>query len=124
MMSPIILESIRNWIRSNLDLGTEKTEEIATFFSTYTPGKWLYPGVLVRRYHLTTIQAYSLLDFLEQESVLESYYELSCGSCQKTTGTVYRTISELPNTFCCESCSKTNSAMENASIIYKVRENA
>jgi len=81
---------------------------------------WLYPGVIKRKIGLSTQKTYEILQSMENAGSLESYYELYCSSCQKTSGIVVRTFNELPETFECELCFSVLPSIENAFLIYKV----
>ncbi len=63
---------------------------------------------------------YRILQILQKEGCLESYYELYCSHCQKSSGALIKYFSELPDTFECEICHEELSALENAILIYKV----
>lgn len=56
---------------------------------------------------------------LEQQNIIQSYYELYCSHCQKSMGTV-ELFNELPEFFECELCHAQLPALENAILIYKV----
>ena len=101
-------------------LGSEKYIQFTEFLASYKVGMWLYPGVIKRKFGLSSQVIYRILHSLETAGALESYYEVYCGICQKTSGIVVRTINELPETFECELCQSTLPAIENAILIYKV----
>ena len=96
-----------------------KAAEILAFFKHYRKDTWIYPGVLKRRFPLTLSEIYDFLSELEQQGILQSYYELYCGHCQKSMGLV-RLFNELPETFECELCHSELPALENAVLVYKV----
>jgi len=91
-----------------------------TLLSAFKSGKWLYPGVIKRKVGITTELTYDILDSMEQNGLLKEYYELYCSKCQRLSGDIYETISDLPNTFYCEMCNVEMSAIENAILVYKV----
>ena len=62
---------------------------------------------------------YSILSDMENEGILQSYYELYCSHCQKSMGVV-RLFNELPETFMCELCNEELATLENTILIYKV----
>ena len=62
---------------------------------------------------------YVLLTKMEQIGLVESWYEMCCGHCQKMMGLVRR-FNELPETFECENCGSNMSTLENTIKIYKV----
>lgn len=89
-------------------------------FSAYKTDMWLYPGVIKRKIGLSTEETYEILHGMEKASLVEAYYELGCGNCQHSTGSIYKTINELPEYFQCELCHKELPSIENAVLIYKV----
>lgn len=95
------------------------TSVVVEFFRNYKVGMWVYPGVLKRKFSLDIQQVYELLSGLEQEGILQSYYEMYCGYCQKSMGTV-ELFNELPDTFECEICHSELPTLENSVMIYKV----
>jgi len=95
------------------------TNEILDFLGNYTVGSWIYPGVLKRKFELTADEVYYLLSEMENEGILQSYYELYCSHCQKSMGVVHL-FNELPEMFMCEICDEELSTLENTVIIYKV----
>ena len=92
---------------------------LVDFFKNYKINMWIYPGVLKRKFSLSLPEIYDFLSALEEQGVLQSYYELYCSNCQKSMGTV-RLFNELPETFECELCHGELSTLENSFIIYKV----
>ena len=93
--------------------------QIIDFLSRYQSGSWIYPGVLKRELNICIEDAYRILSTLEQNGIVESWYEYCCGNCQHVLGTVQR-FNELPDTFECEFCGTTVSTIENTINIYKV----
>lgn len=106
----------------NMDQGS--ATEVINFLVNFKKGHWLYPGVLIRKFKLSITQTYELLEVMRNEGLLERYYELHCGKCQKSTGDVYKVLNEMPDTFYCESCDKEYPALENSVMIYKVLKDA
>lgn len=100
-------------------LNKETTKAILDFFKYYKYGMWIYPGVLKRKFNLSIDIVYMILDAMEKEGILQSYYELYCSHCQKAMGTV-SLFNELPDTFQCEICNEELPTLENAILIYKV----
>lgn len=89
------------------------------FFKNYKKNMWIYPGVLKRKFSLSIPQIYDFLSALEEQGILQSYYELYCSNCQKSIGTV-QLFNELPDTFECELCHNELSSLENCFLIYMV----
>lgn len=100
-------------------LNKETAEKVLVFISSYKYGTFIYPGVLKRKFGISIEQAYILLNELEKAGVVQSYYELVCGNCQKSMGVV-RLFNELPDTFVCELCGEELSTLSNSFLIYKV----
>jgi len=98
---------------------TTNITALVDFFKNYKKNMWLYPGVLKRKFSLDLPEVYAFLSELENQGVLQSYYELYCSTCQKSMGTV-ELFNELPETFECELCHGKLPALENSILIYKV----
>ncbi len=96
-----------------------KIPKIMEFFNHYKKGDWVYPGVLKRHFSLELMSVYSILQELEKQGVLKSYYELYCSQCHKSMGIV-EVFNKLPDTFMCEICGDELPALQNTILIYKV----
>ena len=94
-------------------------KEIIEFFQNYKKDMWIYPGILKRKFSLSIEEVYDVLNDLEEKGILESYYEIFCGICQKSIGIVHL-FNELPETVECEICHGEIPALENSLLIYKV----
>ncbi len=93
--------------------------ELMDFFKHYKKGMWLYPGVFIRKYNISMECIYEILNEMEKQGIIQSYYELYCSQCQKSNGVV-KLFNELPETFECELCNCELPTIENAVIIYQV----
>ena len=93
---------------------------MVNFLKHYKKNSWLYHGTLKRKFSLSLKNLYQFLYDLENEKLLESYYELYCSHCQKPTGDIYKSFNKIPEYFECELCNEKLSGVENAFIIYKV----
>lgn len=89
------------------------------FFKHYKYDMWVYPGTLKRKFCISISDTYKLLNELEKQGILKSYYELYCNHCQKSMGVV-QVFNELPETFLCELCGLELPSLENSILIYKV----
>lgn len=118
-MSSNLLAKIEKLIHSQLKIEDSTITSILSFLSNYRKGMWIYPGILKRKYGVSISDAYVLLQLLEKENILQSYYELYCSHCQKSNGIVH-TFNELPETFECELCHDELLTIEHAVLIYKV----
>lgn len=96
-------------------------KEIIDFFQNYKKDMWIYPGILKRKFSLSIEEVYDVLNDLEKKGILESYYEIYCGTCQKSIGIVHL-FNELPETVECEICHGEITALENSLLIYKVKK--
>lgn len=121
-MLPDTLEKINKILQIQINEfeGNVDVDTLLTFFKNYKKGYWVYPGVLKRKFGLPIKRIYTILDELEKAGILDSYYELYCGNCQKTAGVTIKTFNELPETFYCELCEEELSTLENSILIYKV----
>lgn len=122
-MSPIILADIEKLIYQQKVLDETLINPILEFFSHYKEGMFIYPGVLRRKFSMNIADVYSLLSTMEKKGILTKYYELYCGQCSKSMGTVL-TFSELPDTFECELCHTELHTLENTAIVFKVVRDA
>lgn len=100
-------------------LNKETTEAVLTFLKNYKYGHFVYPGVFKRRFNIPIEKIYSIFNEMENIGVLQSYYELVCGNCQKSIGTI-RLFNELPDTFTCEICGEELETLSNSVLIYQV----
>lgn len=110
----IIETTIQNKLNNNVN-----ALDILNFFQRYKKNMWVYPGVFKRRFSMELSEIYTFLLELEEQGVLQSYYELYCSQCQKSMGIV-ELFNELPESFECELCNSELPALENAILIYKV----
>lgn len=110
----VIETTIQHQLNKNVD-----STALIDFFKKYKKNMWIYPGVLKRKFSLSIPEIYDFLSALEEQEILQSYYELYCSNCQKSMGTV-RLFNELPNTFECELCHNELSSIENSFLIYLV----
>lgn len=101
------------------NIDDEKRILVVGFFSHYKAGTWIYPGVIKRKFSIPIQDVYGILNELEINGVVESYFEVCCKRCKKTLGNVYQTFEEIPSTAECDCCGVVN-ALQNAYIIYKV----
>ena len=114
-----ILEDIREILNEQLNIPTELSEKVLELFTHYQKDMWVYPGVIKGKTGMSTDQVYALLTEMEDNEILESFYELYCGNCQKTNGKVH-VFNEIPEEFECEYCHEQFTGLENAALIYKV----
>lgn len=114
----VIETTIQHQLNKNVD-----SAALIGFFKKYKKNMWIYPGVLKRKFSLSIPEIYDFLSALEEQEILQSYYELYCSNCQKSMGTV-RLFNELPDTFECELCHNELSSIENSFLIYLVVRDA
>lgn len=113
------LSVIETTIQDKLNNVSVNAPAILDFFKCYRKDMWMYPGVLKRRFSLELPEVYKLLSELENQGILQSYYELYCSHCQKSMGLV-ELFNMLPESFECELCHSVLPALENSVLIYKV----
>lgn len=89
-------------------------------FKHYKKGKWIYPGALYRVTKIKIDQIYMILNILEKNKILDSYFEIYCAECKKTVGLVYKTIDDIPAEYECDNCGNVEKAIDNAVLIFKV----
>lgn len=118
-MLSTLLTHIETVIRQKRNLSDSIIRDFVAFLGSYKVGMWIYPGVLKRKFGLSIVEAYEILDLLEKESIVKGYYELYCAHCQKSSGIVH-VFNELPETFQCEICHEELDSLKNAVLIYQV----
>ncbi len=114
------LQKIKKVLDSKFSLDETLKKDILNFFKRYKKGSYIYAGILKRKFQLSSKEVYELLEELENEKILKSYYELYCNKCSKTNGELYETFNQIPKTFICENCEEELIGIENAVILYKV----
>mgnify|MGYP001075912658 CR=1 FL=1 len=114
------LTNIENLLQLKTNLSYLCISNLISFLKNYRVNMWLYLGAIKRKLDLPISDIYRILQILQEEGYLESYYELYCSHCQKSSGVLIKYFSELPDTFECEICHEELSALENAILIYKV----
>jgi len=119
-MSPDILLRIRNLLVDKGILDNEILDKFVLKIKLYSKGKWLYPGTFKRHLGVSSQVIYNALNLLNKDGILDTYYEVYCPKCAKTSGEVYNTISEIPEEVYCEICNKDIVAIDSTIMIYKV----
>lgn len=112
--------NIESLMKIQTDLDTPSIKHLINLLKKYRLNMWVYPGVIKRTLAISTRTTYEILEILQIEGYLQSYYELYCSNCQRSSGTAIRYFNDLPDTFECEICHSELPALENAIIIYKV----
>lgn len=80
---------------------------------------WIYPGALKRETGIDIRTIYKVLHLLEKKSIVRPYIELQCPRCGKTTGSVYQTISEIPDDAVCPHCENDIGNINNYIVIFR-----
>lgn len=112
--SVVIEKVVNQYLPNRSDVAS-----IIEFIANFPKESWIYPGILKRRYQLSTKEVYELLFSLKNEQILENYYELTCPNCRKFVGEPITTFSEIPEYLECDSCDELIQGIENAVIIFK-----
>lgn len=118
-MSPNILLKLER-VLNNFQINKEECERFKEVFKHYKKNKWIYPGALYRVTKIKIDIIYNILNQLEQEKILDSYFEVYCAECKKTIGLVYKTIDDIPEEYYCDNCGDSRIAIDYAILIYKV----
>lgn len=95
-------------------------EKLYKLFSRYESGNWIYAGVVKRKTKMSIKEVYLLLDKMEREEIITSYFEISCSTCHKTLGDIHESINDIPSKIYCENCGDEVDALKNAYLIYQV----
>ena len=118
-MSSDLSVRLKEILSRTFNYSEHKQAEIIQFLSKYSPGYWVYPGVLKRELQIAIEDSYRILEALSDAGLVEGWYEYCCGNCQHVLGTV-RQFNELPSSFECDFCGSTMNTLENTIKIYKV----
>ena len=111
----IIETTVHQYLGSDKDSGV-----LIDFLKRYKKNMYIYPNVLQRKFSLSTLKLYEILNNLEKQGILQSFYELYCSNCQKSMGTI-RKFDKLPHFFECENCHHNELlTFENFFLIYKI----
>lgn len=110
------LANIRTTLNEHRFLTSAEISSVCDLLHMYRIGMWLYPGVIARRVPLSIENTYALTDLLTQMGYIKSYYELYCNNCQKATGMVFETLTEMPEIFECELCHSSMCSIQNSII--------
>ena len=114
-MSQDLLEKIlTNKLNEKIDLN-----ELVNFLLTFKPGQYIYPSVIKRKFSISDMLVYDILNILEEENCLKMYYEVFCGFCSKSLG-LYEYYSQLKDYTFCEDCEENNITLNNVKVVYKV----
>ena len=111
---------IETKLLENTEMDSETVKQMLDIVAKYRSGTWVYPGVIKRKLNLSINIAYTALEVLCESGFLDSYYELICSNCHKTTGTAVKTFTELPSSFQCEICAEVLPTMDDTTLICKV----
>ncbi len=95
------------------------SKELLDFFSMYEKDRWIYPRVIRRKFNMSTDKVYSLLNEMEKCKLVQKYFELICGRCEKEKEKI-RLFKDLPDKFYCENCDIQLNTLENSRFVYKV----
>lgn len=80
---------------------------------------YIYPSTIKREVNINKETVYQILNILEKEGILKSYFELSCQQCGKTIKLVEKLGDILEEEYC-EDCEKDIDILSSTKIIYKV----
>lgn len=114
------LSRIDKLIRDENIVNESQLSILLDLLSNYKLDMWIYPGVIKRKLGISVSETYNILHIIQKEDFIDSYYELYCNNCQKSSGIVVNTLSEMPQSFQCDVCDAELPALENAMLIYKV----
>jgi hypothetical protein len=103
-------------------LNKDEQNSFYNVFKSYKVKEWVYPGVIKRLTDINISNIYFVLNGLEKEGVLKSYFEIFC-ECSKTIGEVYESISDIPLQVYCDNCGQEIDSDKHAFLIYRVNTN-
>lgn len=118
-MSRDILLMLQDEFQNN-NISEEKAQNICAFISNYKVNSWVYPGVIKRKFNIDIKLVYRILNLLQKNGYVESYFEVCCKVCKRSLGDVYRSYDDIPDVLECGNCGTGTDAPQNAYMIYKV----
>lgn len=114
------LAKIEALINQNELINNVDSKKVSNLLIHYKKDMWIYPSVLKRKLQVDIKTAYSILNLLEDQDLIERYYELYCFDCQHSTGLLKKTMNEIPDEFECDTCQRTLFALENCRVVFVV----
>lgn len=114
------LAKIEALINQNELINNVDSKKVSNLLNYYKKDMWIYPSVLKRKLQVDIKTAYSILNLLEDQDLIERYYELYCFDCQRSTGLLKKTMNEIPDEFECDTCQRTLFALENCRVVFVV----
>ena len=114
------LAKIEALINQNELINNVDSKKVSNLLNYYKKDMWIYPSVLKRKLQVDIKTAYSILNLLEDQDLIERYYELYCIDCQHSTGLLKKTMNEIPDEFECDTCQRTLFALENCRVVFVV----
>ncbi len=114
------LAKIETLINQNELMNNIDSKRVSNLLIHYKKDMWIYPSVLKRKLQVDLRTAYSILDLLEDQDLIERYYELYCFDCQHSTGLLKKTMNEIPDKFECDTCQRALFALENCRVVFVV----
>lgn len=115
-----ILQRITQIIQQSGLLTPDKLTAFTDHFSRVDAKRpWIYPGAFKRETGIDIQTVYRVLQLLEKEGVVRSYLEVQCPYCGKTTGNVYQSVSEIPDTVVCPNCESDIDNINSCIVIYR-----
>lgn len=114
------LAKIETLINQNELMNNIDSKKVSNLLNHYKKDMWIYPSVLKRKLQVDIKTAYSILNLLEDQDLIERYYELYCFDCQHSTGLLKKTMNEIPDEFECDTCQRTLFALENCRVVFVV----
>ena len=97
--------------------------EILEFIKSFK-GTILYPIVIKRKFKIDIRNTYIILNELVKNDLLTIAYEIYCSECDKSRNDIYDSLNEIPENIYCEHCGKHIYIMEDAIVVFKVKNNA
>ena len=114
------LAKIEALINQNELINNVDSKKVSNLLNYYKKDMWIYPSVLKRKLQVDIKTAYSILNLLEDQDLIERYYELYCFDCQHSTGLLKKTMNEITDEFECDTCQRTLFALENCRVVFVV----
>ena len=118
------LAKIEALINQNELINNVDSKKVSNLLNYYKKDMWIYPSVLKRKLQVDIKTAYSILNLLEDQDLIERYYELYCFDCQHSTGLLKKTmnlfVAKIGFIVECDTCQRTLFALENCRVVFVV----
>lgn len=120
-MLEITLCNIIEILTHKYNLNTYQIKQLTLQMKYWQNDTIVYPGMFKSKLNIDIEKAYSILEYLKLEKILERNYEVYCKECHRFKGIIIRTPSEYTRTkMYCDFCNSELVPLEDSIVIYRV----